>query len=29
MAAFWIGFVITLLYEAMLAYSVYIIYYNF
>lgn len=27
MAAFWIGFAITLLYEAMLAYSVYIIYY--
>ena len=27
MAAFWIGFAITLLYEAVLAYSVYIIYY--
>lgn len=27
MAAFWIGFAITLLYEAMLAYSAYIIYY--
>ena len=27
MAAFWIGFVITLLFEAMMAYSAYIIYY--